>query len=201
LNFYDRLQTEVKSYKEAVGDYQEQLAQAQKEVERLAAEGSKDEEPDLVQVEKAAALVQRSDELGKRAQQMLEHVRHLPFYTQDSFRQFVNTVVVKAATRGIIVKEELTPYVEGEDGSWWYEIRGDLSVRIRRASQFIAWYPWVIVWGPYQKIFETREEFETRFEKEFLKGLEWTARMQPPDEAAVKKRIEEGMASQHPGYQ
>lgn len=141
LNFYDRLQTEAKSYQEAVGDYQEQLAQAQGEVERLAAEvGSKDEEPDMLRAAKAAALVQRSDELGKRARQMLESLRQVPFYTYASFRQFVNTVVIKAATRGFIVNEELPHPVEGEEGSWWYEIiSADLSVRIRRASEVIAW--------------------------------------------------------------
>lgn len=44
-----------------------------------------------------------------------------------------------------------------------------------------------IVYGPYQKIFETRDEFEARFEKEFLKGVEWTAKMQPPDAAALER--------------
>jgi hypothetical protein len=202
--FHDLLWAQASDYEKQIVQYQEQLAASAKEVERLAGDvGSKAKELAPVRAAEAAALRRRSDELGERARAILKGLEELPFYTQASFREFLNAVLVKAETMGFKLSEEpdgprMVSY-EVRVGSWWYAIQENFNVRISRWPPYSA-YPDGLVFGPFSRPIdsrggireETRAEFEERFEKEFLSGIQYIAKHSHNDADAlmIMKRFE-----------
>jgi hypothetical protein len=88
-------------------------------------------------------------------------------YTEVSFATFLGALFTQAkAERGIEFDQYPNPNVSKRDGDWQYEMVNGFSVRIFR------WPPHEnreqVVAGPYpNNLQQTREQFETRFEKDF----------------------------------
>ncbi len=93
-------------------------------------------------------------------------------YTQVTFGQFLERLFAQAkAERGIEFDEYPNMAMGWRDGDWLYQMVNGFNVRIFR------WPPHenreeTIVGPDWDNLSETREEFEARFEKDFLQAVE-----------------------------
>jgi hypothetical protein len=93
-------------------------------------------------------------------------------YTQVSFGQFLERLFSRAkAERGIEFDEYPNLALNSREGDWLYEIDNRFGVRIFRWPSYENREEKVD--GPdWDNLQETREEFEARFEKDFMKAVD-----------------------------